>query len=191
MSNRRKHHKRGLGVCPHLEGIEVQSTVQYGFQAGTNRSPLPSCTPSSLFFCQDGLLYCQAEAWLASTIHCSAIASSTSCGPPPAGQYQFNETGDIICYSADNYESGFLHHAKLGFTTPLPPSTQVFYRCGDPELGMSPEFSFVTQPEVGPQSLPYRCDGQSIPHNLCTDAGMPSDKRAGCCLPSQVWGSVV
>ena len=80
-------------------------------------------------------------------------------GCASAGQYGFNQTGDRTCYSADEYESGFLHHTKIGtgFGGPLPPAVQVFYRCGDPDLAMSPEFSFVTQPEIGPASLPYRC----------------------------------
>ena len=74
------------------------------------------------------------------------------------GQYSFSETGNATCYSADEYESGFLHHTEIGAGPygPLPPSTEVFYRCGDPELGFSPEFSLITQPEMGSASLPYR-----------------------------------
>ena len=47
---------------------------------------------------------------------------------------------------------------------PLPPSTTIYYRVGDPELAMSPELNFTTQPVLGPESLPYRCAaGQACP----------------------------
>ena len=39
---------------------------------------------------------------------------------------------------------------------PLQPDTTYFYTCGDPDVGMSPEFSFRTPPVTGPESLPYR-----------------------------------
>lgn len=58
----------------------------------------------------------------------------------------------------DDYVSGALHHVVLGAGPegPLQPDTTYFYTCGDPDLGMSPEFSFRTPPVVGPESLPYR-----------------------------------
>ncbi len=58
----------------------------------------------------------------------------------------------------DEYVSGALHHVVLGAGPegPLQPDTTYFYTCGDPDLGMSPEFSFRTPPVVGPESLPYR-----------------------------------
>lgn len=76
-----------------------------------------------------------------------------------AGQYTFNATGNSTCYSADEYESGYLHHTKVGTgpSGPLPASTEVFYRVGDPDLDMSSEFKFTTQPDIGIGSLPYRC----------------------------------
>ena len=39
---------------------------------------------------------------------------------------------------------------------PLQPDTTYFYTCGDPDLGMSPEFSFRTPPVTGLEGLPYR-----------------------------------
>lgn len=55
--------------------------------------------------------------------------------------------------------SGALHHVVLGAGPegPLLPDTTYYYTCGDPELGMSPEFSFRTPPLTGPKSFPYRC----------------------------------
>jgi hypothetical protein len=61
----------------------------------------------------------------------------------------------------DEYVSGALHHVVLGTGPegPLQPDTTYFYTCGDPDLGMSPEFSFRTPPVTGPDSLPYRQAG--------------------------------
>ena len=70
----------------------------------------------------------------------------------------------------DEYVSGALHHVVLGAGPegPLQPDTIYFYTCGDPELGMSPEFSFRTPPVVGPESLPYRSAQAEMcmPHSL-------------------------
>ena len=69
-----------------------------------------------------------------------------------------NATGNFTCYAADAYESGALHRVLLGLGQggPLPPDTTIFYKVGDPELGMSQEFNFTTQPVTGQQALPYR-----------------------------------
>lgn len=58
----------------------------------------------------------------------------------------------------DDYVSGALHHVVIGAGPegPLKPNTTYFYTCGNPELGMSPEFSFTTPPLTGSSSLPYR-----------------------------------
>ena len=76
-----------------------------------------------------------------------------------AGNLVQNATGNFTCYAADAYESGALHRVLVGLGRegPLPPDTTIFYRVGDPELGMSRELNFTTQPVMGPQALPYRC----------------------------------
>ncbi len=75
----------------------------------------------------------------------------------------------------DEYVSGALHHVVLGAGPegPLQPDTTYFYTCGDPDLGMSPEFSFRTPPVVGPESLPYRSALAQTTHSL-----------SACCTPS-------
>ncbi|EIE27096.1 Metallo-dependent phosphatase [Coccomyxa subellipsoidea C-169] len=74
------------------------------------------------------------------------------------GQYTRATAGNNTCYEADDYVSGALHHVVLGAGPegPLLPDTTYYYTCGDPELGMSPEFSFRTPPLTGPKSFPYR-----------------------------------
>ena len=54
--------------------------------------------------------------------------------------------------------SGALHHVVIGTgaSGPLQPDTTYYYSCGDPDLGMSDEFSFTTPPKSGPESFPYR-----------------------------------
>ncbi|KAK9915993.1 hypothetical protein WJX75_007091 [Coccomyxa subellipsoidea] len=74
------------------------------------------------------------------------------------GQYTRATAGNNTCYEADDYVSGALHHVVLGVGPegPLQPDTTYYYTCGDPDLGMSPEFSFRTPPLTGPSSFPYR-----------------------------------
>ena len=75
------------------------------------------------------------------------------------GNYSANATGSFACYGADEYVSGALHTVLLGVGEegPLAPDTEVFYVCGDAGTSMwSREFSFRTQPKLGPSSLPYR-----------------------------------
>ena len=45
-----------------------------------------------------------------------------------------------------------LHAGALNYVTlsGLKPSTTYYYKVGDPALGMSTEFSFLTAPELGP-----------------------------------------
>lgn len=43
--------------------------------------------------------------------------------------------------------SGALNYVKL---SGLKPSTNYYYKVGDPAIGMSKEFSFLTAPELGP-----------------------------------------
>ena len=66
--------------------------------------------------------------------------------------------GDYSCYTADEYQSGALHHVTLGLGPegPLKANTQYFYQVGDAQLGLSDLYSFITPPEVGANSLPYR-----------------------------------
>ena len=64
--------------------------------------------------------------------------------------------GSYTCYTADEYQSGALHHAVLGLGPegPLKASTEYHYRVGDPELALSELYSFTTPPEAS--SFPYR-----------------------------------
>ncbi|KAL0042650.1 hypothetical protein WJX79_006674 [Trebouxia sp. C0005] len=66
--------------------------------------------------------------------------------------------GEYSCYTADEYQSGALHHVILGLGPegPLKASTQYFYQVGDPQLALSELYSFTTPPEAGANSLPYR-----------------------------------
>lgn len=66
--------------------------------------------------------------------------------------------GDYSCYTADEYQSGALHHVTLGLGPegPLKANTQYFYQVGDAQLALSDLYSFITPPEVGANSLPYR-----------------------------------
>ncbi len=66
--------------------------------------------------------------------------------------------GEYSCYTADEYQSGALHHVTLGLGPegPLKASTQYFYRVGDPQLALSELYSFTTPPEAGANSFPYR-----------------------------------
>ncbi|CAL8470424.1 g9966 [Coccomyxa elongata] len=75
-----------------------------------------------------------------------------------SGDYTRITAGNNTCYEADDYVSGALHHVVLGVGPegPLLPDTTYYYTCGDPDLGMSPEFSFRTPPVTGPTSFPYR-----------------------------------
>ena len=63
-----------------------------------------------------------------------------------------------VVATQDEYVSGALHHVVIGAGAngPLQPDTTYYYSCGDPDLGMSPEFSFTSPPETGPDSFPYR-----------------------------------
>ena len=84
---------------------------------------------------------------------------------------------DAIAVSQDEYISGALHHVVLGTGPegPLQPNTTYFYTCGDPDLGMSPEFSFSTPPVTGPESLPYRRASPSccIDRQYCSFSDRP------------------
>ena len=64
--------------------------------------------------------------------------------------------GTYTCYTADEYQSGALHHALLGLGPdgPLKANTQYHYQVGDPELALSELYSFTTPPEAS--SFPYR-----------------------------------
>lgn len=64
--------------------------------------------------------------------------------------------GSYTCYTADEYQSGALHHAVLGLGPegPLKASTEYHYQVGDPELALSELYSFTTPPEAS--SFPYR-----------------------------------
>lgn len=66
--------------------------------------------------------------------------------------------GDYSCYTADEYQSGALHHVTLGLGPegPLKANTQYFYQVGDPQLVLSELYSFMTPPEAGSHSFPYR-----------------------------------
>ena len=72
------------------------------------------------------------------------------------GSFTLLATGSFTCYSSSEYDSGALHTVLLGRAAPLQPSTRYFYRAGDPQFGWSQEWSFVTPPAVGPDSVPYR-----------------------------------
>ncbi len=70
-----------------------------------------------------------------------------------------NEENTFDCYSTTAYLSGALHHVVIGEKEgPLPASTAIFYRVGDPSKDIwSEEKSFITPPVVsGERSLPYR-----------------------------------
>lgn len=64
--------------------------------------------------------------------------------------------GTYTCYTADEYQSGALHHALLGLGPdgPLKANTEYHYQVGDPELALSELYSFTTPPEAS--SFPYR-----------------------------------
>ena len=64
--------------------------------------------------------------------------------------------GAYTCYTADEYQSGALHHVVLGLGPegPLQADTEYFYQVGDPELALSEQYSFMTPPEAS--SFPYR-----------------------------------
>ena len=57
-------------------------------------------------------------------------------------------TGVSKSYTFLTYQSGQMHHVKLG---PLLDSTTYFYRCG----GFGPEYNFTTPPPSGP-SVPIK-----------------------------------
>lgn len=73
-----------------------------------------------------------------------------------SGNYTLEAAGSFACYSDEEYTSGALHTVILGDDMPLLPSVQYFYRAGDPKYGWSSERSFVSAPQVGAGSLPYR-----------------------------------
>lgn len=52
-----------------------------------------------------------------------------------------------------NYSSPLFHHVVL---QNLAPNTLYYYKCGDPEVGMSREFNFTSPPELGRGSYPFR-----------------------------------
>ena len=91
-------------------------------------------------------------------IQAAGLRSVVQYGFQPGPQYAFSVQGERVgCYELGDYQSGALHSVILGGAEgPLPPNTTVYYRVGDPDQEMSAEFSFVTAPRVGPQSLPYR-----------------------------------
>ncbi|PIN05398.1 Purple acid phosphatase [Handroanthus impetiginosus] len=60
-----------------------------------------------------------------------------------AGKYDRAATGESTSYRYFFYESGKIHHVKIG---PLEPSTTYYYRCG----GYGAEFSFRTPPVTFP-----------------------------------------
>ncbi|XP_073149548.1 purple acid phosphatase 22-like [Henckelia pumila] len=61
-----------------------------------------------------------------------------------SGEYEASARGErSISYSYFLYNSGEIHHVKIG---PLEPSTVYYYRCG----GSGPEFSFRTPPAAFP-----------------------------------------
>ena len=64
--------------------------------------------------------------------------------------------GTYTCYTADEYQSGALHHAVLGLGAegPLLADTEYFYQVGDPELALSELYAFKTPPEA--TTFPYR-----------------------------------
>eukprot|EP00887_Chlorella_sp_A99_P002286 scaffold10.g2286.t1 len=86
------------------------------------------------------------------------LRSVVQYGTSPGNYDQEVEAQEIRCYSTSGYQSGALHHAVIGGGPegPLPFDTTIYYRCGDPSLGMSEERSFRTAPRVGAGSLPYR-----------------------------------
>ena len=64
--------------------------------------------------------------------------------------------GTYTCYTADEYQSGALHHVVLGLGPegPLKASTEYHYQVGDQEFALSELYSFTTPPEAS--SFPYR-----------------------------------
>jgi hypothetical protein len=65
-----------------------------------------------------------------------------------SGNLLQSATGVSKSYTFVTYESGQMHHVKLG---PLLDSTTYFYRCG----GFGPEYNFTTPPPSGP-SVPIK-----------------------------------
>ena len=51
-----------------------------------------------------------------------------------------------------NYSSPLFHHVTI---QNLAPSTQYYYKVGDPKLGMSQEFNFTSPPALGESSYPF------------------------------------
>lgn len=66
--------------------------------------------------------------------------------------------GTYTCYTADEYQSGALHHVVLGTGDdgPLQANREYFYQVGDPNGALSEPYSFTTPPETGAASFPYR-----------------------------------
>ena len=61
--------------------------------------------------------------------------------------YNFSNANPIL-----NYSSPLFHHVTI---QNLAPSTQYFYKVGDPKLGMSQEFNFTSPPALGASSYPF------------------------------------
>ncbi|KAJ4705187.1 Purple acid phosphatase, partial [Melia azedarach] len=70
------------------------------------------------------------------------VASTVEYGKI-SGTYNAMATGEHNSYKFFLYESGTIHHVKIG---PLEPNTVYYYRCG----GLGPEFSFKTPPASFP-----------------------------------------
>lgn len=94
------------------------------------------------------------------------------------------------CYNGEDYESGALHHVVLGlgFQQPLAPATTYYYRCGDPNLAWSHEYTFRTSPLVGVASLPYTCAGPSPCPFPALRPGLPCLPRPAPGLPRLLAG---
>lgn len=61
--------------------------------------------------------------------------------------YNFSNANPIL-----NYSSPLFHHVTI---QNLAPSTQYYYKVGDPTLGMSQEFNFTSPPALGASSYPF------------------------------------
>lgn len=85
------------------------------------------------------------------------LESAVQWGLVP-GNYTHEIYGNFDCYSTTAYLSGALHHVVIGDREgPLPASTDIFYRVGDPGRDeWSEEMSFTMAPPLGEASLPYR-----------------------------------
>lgn len=85
------------------------------------------------------------------------LESVVQWGTAP-GKFTRSASGSFECYSSASFDSGALHHVTIGEAEgPLPAGQRIFYRVGDPKRGKwSEEFSVMTAPAVGSNSLPYR-----------------------------------